>query len=159
MIKLRTTVLLVAAATLLASCGGEDERSDAAVPADTGTEAGRDGGMEGMSGMGGTDADMMGPIELHMQTMMSSGADSMATMLPMHRQMTANMIAQANREMREMNMTGDAAWTTTVDSLRSDLTRMPDMSAGELQSFMPAHHGRMMRLMEMHREMMGGLEM
>jgi hypothetical protein len=39
-------------------------------------------------------------------------------------------------------------------SLRSDLTRMPEMSAQELRAFMPEHHGRVTRLMEKHRSMM-----
>lgn len=155
MIKLRTTVLLMAWPALLASCGGEDARSDAAVRADDGTNTVPAGGMEGMPGTEGTGGDMMTQMEMHLNTMRSAGADSLVVMLPVHRQMTANMIAQANREMAEMNMTGDAAWTSTIDSLRTDLTRMPEMNGAELQSLMPMHLERVMRLMEMHRRMMG----
>ncbi len=66
------------------------------------------------------------------------------------------MLAQMNREMREMDMAGDEAWTATVDSLRQDLTRMPEMSRDEMAATMPGHRARMNRLMEMHRSMMGG---
>ncbi len=39
--------------------------------------------------------------------------------------MAANMLAQFNREMSQMNMPDDPAWRATVDSLRQDLARMP----------------------------------
>ena len=73
--------------------------------------------------------------------------------------MVANMMSQANKDMRDMNMMSDAAWTATVDSLRQDLTRMPEMSASDLQLFMPTHQARVRRLMESHRTMMGNMKM
>lgn len=77
----------------------------------------------------------------------------------MHRQMVANMIGQMNKETHDMNMTTDAQWNATVDSLRDDLKRMPEMSAQEMHAFMPAHHERMMRLMNMHNTMMKNMRM
>ncbi len=65
------------------------------------------------------------------------------------------MLAQMNREMREMDMAGDEAWTATVDSLRQDLTGMPEMSPDEMAATLPGHRARMNRLMEMPRSMMG----
>ncbi len=79
--------------------------------------------------------------------------------MPMQRQMTANVLARMNREMRDMNMTADAGWDATVDSLRKDLTRMPELTGSELVAMMPGHHARMMRLMEMHGSMMSGMQM
>ncbi len=72
-------------------------------------------------------------------------------MLPMHRMMLANMISQFNTDMRAMNMQPDARWQVTVDSLRSDLTRMPELSANEVSQMMPGHHARVTRVMDMHR--------
>lgn len=113
-------------------------------------------GMAGMPGMG--DGGMMGQMQERMDQMMAD-PDRMMTMMPQHRQMAANMLAQMNREMRDMNMTADESWTATVDSLREDLTRMPEMTPAEMQALMPAHHARMERLMGMHREMMSETEM
>ena len=88
-----------------------------------------------------------------------AGTDSMQVMMPMHRQMTANMLSAMNREMRDMNMTVDSAWSATVDSVRQDLVRLPELSGSELRAFMPAHRERVNRLMEMHRSMMADMKM
>lgn len=157
-LQLRTSITAIGlafATAALAACAGNDstEGADAdqsAAAADTGTAA---GGMQGMEGMGGA-GGMMEQMQSHMRMMEDVGADSMQAMLPMHRQMVANMISQFDREMRQMNMKADAAWQATIDSLRQDNIRMPEMSASELRTFMPEHRARVIRLMDMHREMM-----
>jgi hypothetical protein len=101
----------------------------------------------------------MEEMQAHLQGMHGASGDSLRAMLPAHRQMTANMLASMGREMREMDMKGDAAWEATADSLRQDLVRMPEMGAAELKGFMPAHQARLERLMEMHRRMSGGMKM
>jgi hypothetical protein len=143
----------------LAACGGADTAQEkaAAPPAAAPAPEGMRPGMEGMSDTEG--GGMMAEMQAHMRSMQGVGGDSLRAMLPMHRQMAANMIAQMNREMRDMNMAGDGGWTATVDSLRQDLIRMPEMGAPELESFMAAHRARLERLMQMHGAMMGGMKM
>lgn len=149
--------LLLTSALILSACTSEQPQTDdTAVPADT---AAATGGMQGMSDLSDMQDGMMGEMSAHMQMMRGAGADSMRAMLPLHRQRVANMLAQMNREMRDMGMAADAQWSATVDSLRSDLTRMPEMSGEELRSMMPAHHDRVMRLIEMHRAMMSDMPM
>jgi hypothetical protein len=58
--------------------------------------------------------------------------------------------------MRSTNMRGDPMWNALVDSVRQDLVHMPDMSGQELKTLMPAHQARVMRLMQMHQQMMRG---
>ena len=142
-----TTVVVLG--VVLSACNARDEQSAAA---DTGMQ-----GMKGMEGMGGI-MGIMTQMQSHMRTMEAAGADSMQAMLPMHRQMAANMISQMNTEMRGMNMKPDSAWQATIDSLRQDLVRMPEMSAADLRTFMPQHGARMMRLMDAHRAMMGSMK-
>ena len=48
----------------------------------------------------------------------------------------------------------NAAWAATVDSLRKDLVRLPELSGAELTAMMPAHMARITRLSEMHQKMM-----
>lgn len=158
--KIRMSALPVVLLLGLSACAAEEEAGDEVVVEAVEPDPMPMGAMSGMGGMGGMQDDsMMQQMQAHMAAMMGAGADSMAAMMPQHRQMAANMLAQMNREMREMNMTADEAWTATVDSLRQDLTRMPEMSTEEMQTFMPGHHARMERLMEMHRTMMGDMRM
>lgn len=153
----RITALTVTIALALAACsGGRDSKAsaDSAAPAGDSAQMAMSDmkGMTGMNGMGSS--TMMAQMQSHMRMMDGAGADSMQTMLPVHRQMVANMISQFGNEMREMNMKADPVWNTTIDSLRQDNIRMPDMTASELRTFMPRHSARVMRLMEMHRSMM-----
>lgn len=143
----------------LAACAGPDAAKDkAAAPASAAPAA--DTAMPGAQGMGGMrGGGMMEEMQAHMRSMQGAGGDSLKAMLPTHRQIAANMIAQMNREMRDMNMAADAGWSATVDSLRQDLVRMPEMSGAELQAFTPGHQARLERLMQMHQAMMGGMRM
>lgn len=145
--------LTLAAAWALAACGGPDARDDAGAEGQTpGAEESPMPGMPGMQDMAG--GGMMEQMQAHMQMMQGMSGDSMMAMMPEHRQSVANMISQMNREMQDMNMPGDTAWNAAVDSLRDDLTRMPAMSPEQLDQFMPGHRQRVMRLLEMHDEMM-----
>lgn len=150
----------VALCSALAACTASDQRAaDTDTGDGTATSATSDTAMKGMGSMAGMmSASTMDSMHVHMQMMDTSSAEHVAAMLPSHRQMAANMLSRMNADMRGMNMSGDAAWNATVDSLRQDLTRMPDLDAAALKSMMPAHNARMMRLMQMHRDMMGKMK-
>lgn len=128
---------------------------------DTGAMAGMGGdagGMAGMKGMGEM-SGMMGDMQKQMDAMMKVSPEQMKAMMPAHRQMVANALASMTADMRKMNMSGDAAWTATIDSVRRDLATMPDLSGKEMVAAMPAHHARMMRLMGMHMSMSKKMKM
>lgn len=149
------------AAVAIAACAG-NEGGTAADTAAGNAASVAEGGMAGMPGMpgmatgGDTETDQM---RAHMAAMEGMRGDSLMQMAQMHRQMGANMIARFNREMSRMNMAGDAEWRATVDSVRQDLVRMPELSAEEMGRMMPAHHARVTRLIEMHRSMMANMKM
>jgi hypothetical protein len=146
-----TIVLSLIGAAAIAACRAPDQETPSA--GDTAARQETVGGMAGMQGMM-MDTAMMDSMQVHMRMMDTMSADQIKAMLPMHRQMAANMLSRMNADMRSMNMTPDQAWNATADSLRQDLARMPDMSAQELKAMMPAHRARMTRLMQMHRNMM-----
>ncbi|HUF26982.1 MAG TPA: hypothetical protein VMM18_08400 [Gemmatimonadaceae bacterium] len=144
-------ICIAVLAAAFVACGRSDE---VRATADTAVPAGMPG-MEGMPGTGGRhSAGMMDQLQTQMPMMEGAGPDSQRAMLPMHRQLVANMLAQMNREMRDMDMPVDTPWTAVVDSVRQDLRTMPEMSAQDLAELMPAHRARVMRLMDMHRSMM-----
>lgn len=138
-------------ALTLAACSGQDTVADSG---ENQTPMSDMHDMHDMQAMQAMDEDgMMQQMQSHMRLMDGAGADSITSMLPMHRQMVANMIAQFNQEMRDMNMPSDSAWNATVDSLRQDLMQMPEMRASDLSPFMAAHGDRVTRIMESHRMM------
>lgn len=161
---LQRWTLTLAAGWALAACGGpgaqeepgtEEETAAAEqAPAEQTPAPAPSPGMPGMEGMRG--GQMMGRMQGHMQMMQGMSGDSMMGMMPQHQQMVGSMLSQMDRAMQDLNVPGDTAWNATADSVRDDVTRMQQMSPQELQQFMPAHHRRVMRLMEMHREMVQG---
>ena len=141
-----------------AACGqdaSEELPAAQAAPAEQPAAAGDS--MAGMAGMGGISGMQMGTeMMTHVQGMQAMHGDSLMQMAPIHGQMLGNMMAQMDREMQGMNRPVDPQWTAVADSLRNDLVQMPQMSAMDMEAFLPAHRGRITRLMEMHRSMMGG---
>ena len=150
----RMAALVVVAVLFLAVCGGENDGSEnAGLPARADSVRGDTTGVAGTLGIEATQGDLVDEMEASMQMMTSMSADSMETMLPMHRRLLSDMIARINQDMTAASLAGDAAWTATVDSLQDDLTRMPNFGDDELRAFMPAHQDRVMRLIRMHRSM------
>jgi len=147
LVGVTATGLVVLAAACGSSEQGESESDMSDMP-----------GMSapGEASMGGGMMDQMRP---HMDRMANLPADSLPAVLATHRQMVANMLAQMNREMTQMAMPADTAWLATVDSLRSDLIRMPGMDGEALGTMMPTHLERVSRLMAMHDAMMRAMGM
>ena len=146
--KLFTAAMIL----MLAACAKTPERRDTtSVRADTAK-----GGMAGMGGM--MSGAMMDSMQMHMRMMDTMSADHMKAMMATEHQMMSNMLAQMDRQMQSMRMGGDAAWTALIDSVRQDIARMPEMNAQQLKSFMPAHHERVMRLMQRQRDMMSSMK-
>lgn len=153
----RSLVALAAALLLTACSGREAEDADDTSPAPaTQDTASPTSSMAGMNGAGGSGT--MEQLQTHMRMMDGAGADSIKAMLPMHREMVTNMLAQFDKDVRGMGMASSAAWSASVDSVRQDVIRMPAMTGPALQQSMAAHRSRVTRLMESHREMMGHMK-
>ena len=108
--------------------------------------------MHGMRGM--TSAAMLDSMQAHMRRVGHMNADQMAAMIPMHRQMVGDMLAQMTSESQAMNLPPNAAWNALADSVRQDLVRLPEMSKNEVKQAMPADCARVTRLIRMHQGMM-----
>lgn len=158
--NLRRAIAALLVAGIAVACQSKGNDLDSAKGA--ATTAGKDStsAMAGMPGMSGTSASagMMDSIETHLRTITAARPDQMKAMVPMHRQLVANMISQMNQEMRTMNMPANATWTATMDSVRQDLIHLPDMSSPDIAASIPARHSRITRLLEMHRDMMAKMK-
>lgn len=157
---------LAATLAVLTACGGGEEPevvAETEAAAEPAAAGGAMQGMEGMQGMGGMESMQQGgsasQLQAHMQMMEGASGEQLRAMLPEHRQMVANMIAQFNREMRDMDMSNDSEWNEAVAALREALVRLPEMTPEELGAFLPEHQSRIDRVIEMHREMMGSMQM
>lgn len=121
------------------------------------------GGAAGM--MGGTQMPMQGgqmPTQgMQVMTMMGAQLDSlgamtpaqMITMMPAHQALASQMMSSMGSEMQGMKMQPGSGWMALSDSVRQDLTAMPGMSDGALQTRMQAYIGRMRRMMTMYQGM------
>lgn len=99
----------------------------------------------------------MDSLRTHMREMSAMDGDAMMRMMPMHREMATGVLQRMTTERQSMNMSNDAKWSALADSVRQDLAGMSAMSASSLKTGMPAHQGRMTRLMQSHQDMKGSM--
>jgi hypothetical protein len=72
--------------------------------------------------------------------------DSAVAKLPTHEKLVTGMLDTFETRIRAMHVTADPSWTSVIDSVRTDLARMPKMPASSLASFLPQHLNRVMRI-------------
>lgn len=66
--------------------------------------------------------------------------------LPAHEQLVNGMLTEFESRIRAMHVQADPAWTSVIDSVRTDLARLPAMKAEALPAFLPRHLNRVMRI-------------
>jgi len=66
--------------------------------------------------------------------------------LPAHEQLVNGMLTNFEKRIREMHVQADPAWTSVIDSVRTDLARLPAMKSDSLAAFLPMHLNRVMRI-------------
>ncbi len=66
--------------------------------------------------------------------------------LPAHEQLVNGMLTNFETRIRAMHVRADPAWTSVIDSVRTDLARLPAMKTESLAAFLPMHLNRVMRI-------------
>ncbi len=66
--------------------------------------------------------------------------------LPAHEQLVNSMLTNFEQRIRQMHVDADPAWTSVIDSVRTDLARLPAMKSDSLAAFLPKHLNRVMRI-------------
>ena len=113
---------LLGLALAVSACGSDAPRQDASASGTRQSSALATEPTQQMPGMPGLQGDgTADQVQAQLQIMQGALQDALRAMLPAHRQKAANMLAEFDREMREMNVSSDAVWNATVDSLRQDL--------------------------------------
>ncbi len=147
-------LILVLGGIVLAGCGGKDTREQAGGEAREGMPGMSmdSGSMEGH--MGTESMSMMPMMGEHMDSMMRMPPAQMSQMMVMHQRMMSQMMDRMGTDMRSMNMSGNAKWTTLADSVKRDLADLPGLEGKELSARMQSHDKRVRRLLAMHEDMM-----
>lgn len=81
-------------------------------------------------------------------------AGTLRARLPLHAQMLNELLAQYEREMTILDVSGGHSWRATVDSLRTDLMVLQQTSDRELRPVLEAHQGRVGALITHHESML-----
>ena len=66
--------------------------------------------------------------------------------LPAHEKLVNGMLTNFETRIRAMHVQADPAWSSVIDSVRTDLARLPKMNAEALPAFLPQHLNRVMRI-------------
>jgi hypothetical protein len=69
-----------------------------------------------------------------------------AAKLPAHEKLVTGMLDTFESRIRAMHVTADPAWTSVIDSVRTDLVQLPKMPSASLATFLPQHLNRVMRI-------------
>ncbi len=141
-----THVALTIAIVAMAGCSKKPEAAPAAAVDTAAKPATMSMSMAGMN--------LMPAVRAHLDSLGQATPAQMAGMMAGHLDLMSRMMDAMGKDMRGMNMTPDAAWTTLSDSVRQDLADLPGLSGAALQTRMAAHIGRMQRMLAMHETMM-----
>lgn len=66
--------------------------------------------------------------------------------IPAHEQLVNGMLNDFEKRIRSMHVQADPAWVSVIDSVRTDLARLPAMKSDSLAAFLPKHLNRVMRI-------------
>ena len=130
----------------LAACGKKPETAQVPAADTAGTMGGMQMAMQGMQ--------MMPMMTAHLDSISAMTPAQMSAVMTAHQDLASRMMDAMGADMRGMNMQPDAAWTALTDSVRQDLADLPGLSGATMQTRMPAHLGRMRRMMALHASMM-----
>lgn len=76
----------------------------------------------------------------------SASAAEQKRLLPAHISAVTGMLDRFETKVRSMHVKVDRDWVAVIDSVRSDVSKMPDMSTEQLHAFLPEHNRRVMRI-------------
>lgn len=98
-------------------------------------------------------ANLMAYME-RLEDVHSAQPETLRRRLPIHARMLTEVLAQYEREMTILDVTGGRAWKSTVDSVRNDLSILQQVNDRELRPVLEAHQRRVANLITYHEAML-----
>ena len=80
------------------------------------------------------------------RALQKASPDVAISKLPAHEKLVNGMLNTFESRIRAMHVQADPAWAAVIDSVRTDLARLPAMKADSLHGFLPQHLNRVMRI-------------
>jgi hypothetical protein len=80
------------------------------------------------------------------RTLQKASPDAAVNKLSEHEQLVNGMLNTFESRIRAMHVQADPAWSSVIDSVRTDLARLPAMKPDALHGFLPQHLNRVMRI-------------
>jgi len=133
------------AAIALAGCS---KKPEAAPPVAVDTTAKAAAAPMAMAGM-----SLMPAVRSHLDSLGQASPSQMAAMMPAHQDLMSRMMDAMGKDMRGMNMSPDATWTSLSDSVRQDLAELPALNGAAYTARFHAHLDRVRRLLAQHEAM------
>lgn len=102
------------------------------------------------AGPPGTDRDSIkrtvAEVTADINRILAADAAGQQRLLAAHTRAVNGMLTRFETKVRAMHVSVDPDWVAVIDSVQSDLARMPAMSPADLHAFIPAHARRVMRI-------------
>lgn len=141
--------LAIAAWLLVAGCGSERQGEEVSDDSPTDTGLGMPMGEMRMPSM-----DMLPGARAYIDSIARAEPRDLTVLADGHRARIERMLEAMDRDMGAMRMPADSAWRALADSVRADLSAIPELNGEPLLLRMRAHAGRMRRLLDRHESMM-----
>lgn len=149
--RLPTRLRVLALLTIALACKGPDQRAksdSAAPPADSSSAAGLLDPPASLT-VNKPDSEVtatVAAVSADVKALRTATPDAAVGRLPAHEQLVNGMLTNFEKRIREMHVQADPAWTSVIDSVRTDLARLPAMKSDSLAAFLPMHLNRVMRI-------------
>jgi hypothetical protein len=145
--RLDTRLLVLALLPIAAACeAGSSQRSSASVAEST-TSTGATATMTAPAGKpDSATRATVDAVTTDVRALQKAPPAVAMGKLPAHEQLVNGMLTNFESRIRAMHVQADPAWSSVIDSVRTDLARLPAMKAEALPGFLPQHLNRVMRI-------------
>ena len=144
--RLNTRLLVLATLPFAAACqAGSSQQSSASSTESTTTAAAPIMAVPAGKPDSAVEATVAA-VTTDVRTLQKAPPDVVIGKLPAHEKLVTGMLDNFETRIRAMHVQADPAWSSVIDSVRTDLARLPKMNAEALPGFLPQHLNRVMRI-------------